>query len=102
MNLLSIFGWGKLKNTLRNGAIVIDVRTPFEFDNGRAPDSINIPMDRISINTERLKNMKLPIIICSNSIYESGIAVKKLQKAGIKNVFNGGTWINLGKILQKL
>ena len=102
MNLLSFFGWGKIKNALRQGAIVIDVRTPFEFDNGRAPDSINIPMDRISINTERLKNMKRPIIICSNSIYESGIVVKKLQKAGIKNVLNGGTWISLGKILQKL
>ena len=102
MNLLSFFGWGKIKNALRQGAIVIDVRTPFEFDNGRAPDSINIPMDRISINTERLKNMKRPIIICSNSIYESGIGVKKLQKAGIKNVLNGGAWISLGKIQQKL
>ena len=101
MNLLSFFGWGKIKNALRQGAIVIDVRTPFEFDNGRAPDSINIPMDRISINTERLKNMKRPIIICSNSFYESSIVVKKLKKAGIRKVLNGGTWNSLGKIQQK-
>ena len=102
MSLLSLFGWGKLKNALQNGAIVIDIRTPNEFDRGKVPDSINIPSDRFSINTERLKNMKQPLIICSNSIYESGNAVSKLKKAGIREVYNGGTWIDLGKLKQKL
>lgn len=104
MNILSFLGLGnsKIKDALRKGAIVIDVRTPFEFDNGKAPDSINIPMDRIPINIERLKNMKRTIVICSNSVYESGVAEKKLKKAGIRDVLNGGTWIEVGKILQKL
>ena len=102
MNLLSFLGWGKLKTALQHGAIVIDIRTPNEFDRGKVPDSINIPLDRFSINTERLKNMKHPIIICSNSVYESGIAVKKLKKAGKRDVYNGGTWLDIGKIKQKL
>ena len=101
MNLFSFFGWGKFKNAMRNGAVIIDIRTPHEFDRGRVPDSINIPLDRISINTERLKTIKRPIIICSNSFYESSIVVKKLKKAGIRKVLNGGTWNSLGKIQQK-
>jgi|ERR1041385_9219587 rhodanese-related sulfurtransferase len=102
MSFFSLFGEGKIKNALRNGAVVIDIRLPNEFDSGKVSDSINIPLERFSINTERLKNMKLPLIVCSNSFYESSIAVKKLKKAGIKKVYNGGAWINLGKIKQKL
>jgi phage shock protein E len=102
MSLFSLFGGGKLKSALLRGAVVIDIRSPNEFDRGKVPDSVNIPMDRFAINTERMKNMNRPLIICSNSVYESGIAVRKLKSEGIKDVYNGGTWINMGKIQQKL
>ncbi len=57
MSLFSIIGFGnnKIKTALRNGAVVIDVRTAGEFDQGKVPDSTNIPVDRIAINAERIK-----------------------------------------------
>ena len=102
MNFFSLFGGGKIKNALRKGAIVIDIRLPNEFDGGKVSDSINIPLERFSINIERLKNMKLPLIVCSNSFYDSSIAVKRLKKAGIKKVYNGRSWTELGKLQHKV
>ena len=64
MSLLSLFGFGnnKIKEALSKGAVVIDVRTAYEFDLGHVPNSINIPVDRISSNIERIKDIKKPVI----------------------------------------
>ena len=60
MSILSILGIGngKIKDAIRHGAIVIDVRTANEFDQGRAADSINIPVDRMDINLENIRSFK--------------------------------------------
>ena len=102
MNFFSFFGGGKLKNALRKGAIVIDVRTPYEFDKGKFPGSINIPKDRISINKNRIKEINGPVIVCSNSAYESSIAIRMIKETGIKEVYNGGSWIELCKLQHKI
>ena len=102
MSFFSLFGGGNIKKALQNGAVVIDIRIPNEFDGGKVSGSINIPLERFTINVERLKNMKLPLIVCSNSFYDSSIAVKRLKKAGIKKVYNGGTWTELSKLQRKI
>ena len=70
MSLFSILGIGngKIKDALRRGAIIIDIRTAAEFDRGKVPESINIPVDRININFRRIVQMSGPIIICSTLI----------------------------------
>lgn len=104
MSLLSILGLGgnKIKDALRRGAIVIDVRTPQEFDQGKVPGSINIPVDRIPANAERIKNMNRPVIFCCASGMRSGNAVSIMKGKGSKDVHNGGSWYHVLKILQKL
>ena len=104
MSLLSFLGFGKnkIKESLRYGAIVIDVRIPNEFDNGKVAESINIPLERIPVNKERIKSMNRPVIFCCNSGYQSGIAVRIMKEAGLKEVYNGGNWANLGKLKQKI
>ena len=104
MSLLSIFGLGKnkIKEALRNGAVVIDVRTPNEYDQGHVPKSLNIPIDRIPINAQRIKDMDKPIIFCCASGARSGTAVSRMKQYGVKEVYNGGSWINVMKLLNKL
>lgn len=102
MNLLSLFGKNKIKDALRRGAIVIDVRPPNRFDEGHVKDAVNIPVDRLSINAERLKNMNRPIIFCCDSGFESSMGVKMMKQRGAKEVYNGGSWVNLNKLMKKI
>ena len=104
MSILSFLGFGgsKIKDALRRGAIVIDVRTPQEFDQGKVPESINIPVDRIAANAERIKSMNRPVVFCCASGMRSGNAVSIMKAKGLKEVFNGGSWYHVLKILKSL
>ena len=92
----------KVKEALQRGAIIIDVRTPHEFDNGKIPGSINIPVDRISSSVERIRSMKKPVVLCCNSGSRSGQAKNILKSAGLNEVYNGGSWESVLRILNKL
>jgi len=102
--MFSFFGFGKnnLKEAIRNGAIIIDVRTPHEFDRGKVPGSINIPVDRIQTSIERIKAMNKPIVLCCASGMRSSSAKKILTASGMKDVYNGGSWESVLKIYNKL
>jgi phage shock protein E len=103
MGLLSFLGLGGgIKNALRNGAIIIDVRTGTEYDRGHVPDAFNIPVDRIRANAQRLKETNKPVVLCCNTGERSGTAAQILKAKGIKKVYNGGSWENVLKILQSL
>lgn len=104
MGFLSFLGLGNssIKNALQKGAVIIDVRTPNEFDQGSAPGSINIPLDRIAINAKRIKEMKRPVIFCCASGSRSGNASKIMKATGLKEVYNGGSWLNVLKIIKKM
>lgn len=104
MSLLSLLGLGKnkIKEALRNGAAIIDVRTPREFDEGHIPQSLNIPVDRINSNTERIKGMNKPIVFCCASGARSSQAVSVLKQHGLKEVYNGGSWQNVLKTIKNL
>ena len=104
MSLLSFFGFGnsKIKDALRNSAVIIDVRTPNEFDQGHIPKSVNIPVDRIVSDFERIKNMNKPIIFCCASGARSGNAVSAMKQKGLKEVQNGGSWERVLMIIKSL
>ena len=104
MGILSILGIGngKIKDALRHGAIIIDVRTAHDFDQGRVKESINIPLDRISINLQRIRQMRRPIIICSDSDYESEKAITFLKSNGVKDIYNGGNWTRMLRVIKSI
>lgn len=101
MGILSWLGFGsnKLKQAFEAGAVIIDVRTPQEFDGGKIPGSINIPVDRLAAQIDRIQKMNKPVIVCCASGMRAGIAKSTLKRAGIKEVHNGGGWQSL---LRKL
>jgi phage shock protein E len=100
--LSNLFGGGKIKAALRKGAIIIDVRTGTEYDRGHVPDAFNIPVDRIQASADRLKESKLPIIVCCQSGDRSSAAVQILKSKGVKEVYNGGSWENVLRLMQSL
>jgi phage shock protein E len=104
MSLLSFIGFGnsKIKTALRKGAIIIDVRPAGAFDQGKVPGSINIPVDRIAINAERIKSMNRPIIFCAAYNTHSSTATRIMKEKGLKEVYDAGNWENVLKIVNKL
>ena len=97
MGILSWLGFGNngLKKALEAGATIVDVRTPHEFDQGKIPGSINIPVDRLSSQINKLKSINTPIVLCCASGMRAGMAKSILKKAGIQDVYNGGGWQSL-------
>ena len=104
MSLLSLLGIGngKIKEALRRGAIIIDTRTAAEFDRGKVRDSINIPIDRININLKRIVQMNRPIIICSSADSENERVIDVLKANGVKEIYNGGSWTKLWRMMRSL
>ena len=85
MGLFSfLFGSSKIKEALKNGAVVIDVRSAAEYDRGKVPGSVNIPVDRISTSIGRIKGMNKPVVVCCESGYRSGKAMEILFRASCK------------------
>lgn len=50
---------------LKNGALVIDVRTPSEFSSGHLPSAINLPLDQIETALPRRVKDKSQVILCT-------------------------------------
>ena len=78
------------------GAIIIDVRTPGEYNAGHIVDSKNIPLDHIKKEAAAIKKLNKPVITVCRSGNRSGIAKSILSSAGIE-AYNGGAWTNLKK-----
>ncbi|HHB77779.1 MAG TPA: rhodanese-like domain-containing protein [Saprospiraceae bacterium] len=73
-------------------ATIVDVRTPEEFKSGHVPNSINIPMDNIVHQIDRLKGLSKPIILTCRSGNRSSQVLSQLKSAGCEQVFDGGAW----------
>lgn len=80
---------------VREGAIIVDVRTGGEFNTGHIKGSVNIPVDKIANNADKLKAKKKPIITCCASGSRSAMAKSVLKGKGITDVYNGGSWRSL-------
>ncbi|MGB0202390.1 MAG: rhodanese-like domain-containing protein, partial [Candidatus Poseidoniaceae archaeon] len=67
--LLGLFGKGKpsIQELLKNGAIVVDVRTSGEYRSGHVKGSKNIPLQSLSGKVKKLKKKNKVIITCCAS-----------------------------------
>jgi len=86
---------------LKAGAMVIDVRSPSEFDSGHLIQAYNMPLDRIEVlvaGTIKDKN-KVLLLHCASGI-RSSMAKKRLLEIGYKNVFNLGSYSRAEKIVS--
>ncbi|MCB0351984.1 MAG: rhodanese-like domain-containing protein [Bdellovibrionales bacterium] len=80
-----------VKKAVDSGALVIDVRTPQEFESGHAKEAINVPYDEIVDNPRMLQESKdRAIIVYCRSGRRSSIAKSTLESLGFRNILNAG------------
>lgn len=89
-----------LDKKIANGAIVLDVRTVEEYATGHIDGSINISLGTIRDRYTELDTNKTYITCCSHGL-RSVKVVSLLKERGFKNVFNGGSWTDLEKIVKE-
>jgi phage shock protein E len=98
MGLLSMLGFGgkseNIKDFIEKGAVIIDVRTPGEFQGGHIKGSKNIPLNTIGNQIESIKKLNKPVITCCASGMRSAQATSILKSNGIE-AMNGGGWSSL-------
>ena len=80
---------------VKQGAIILDVRTKDEYAGGHISGSINIPVQSLSKNIDKLKDKSKPIITCCASGIRSASAKSILKANGYTEVHNGGGWSSL-------
>jgi rhodanese-related sulfurtransferase len=74
----------------------VDVRTPAEYKDGHVKGSINLPLQTLASQMNKLKKDQV-IIMCCRSGSRSGMARRQLQAAGFTQVYNGGPWNTIKK-----
>jgi len=79
-------------------AIVLDVRTDAEYNEGHVENSLHIVLDTLEEEIEELKALNKPIITCCRSGARSERAKDILVEHGI-DAINGGPWQNVKNYL---
>jgi glyoxylase-like metal-dependent hydrolase (beta-lactamase superfamily II)/rhodanese-related sulfurtransferase len=85
--------------TTSNDVQFVDVRRAAEHANGHAPNVVNLPLDTLSREIDRLNPDKPTYVICASG-YRSSLGTSILENAGFKKIYNviGGTkaWTDVG------
>jgi phage shock protein E len=89
-----------LEQKIAKGAVILDVRTAKEFEMGHIDGSINISLGEIRHRYTVLDSSKTYITVCSHGL-RSVKVVSILNERGFKNVYNGGAWNDLEKIVNE-
>lgn len=96
--------WGAsstdFKQLVRDGAQIIDVRTPAEFSTGHIRNSFNIPLQDLRNNLGKIRKNSPVITVCASGM-RSASAKNILAENGFEEVYNGGGWAGLQKKLSK-
>ena len=103
MGLFNLFGGNtnvaSIEQYLENGAVVIDVRTIEEFQDGHVQGSKNIPLNTIGSHLAEIKNLNKQVITCCRSGARSGSAATILKQHGI-DAINGGPWGSVANCIK--
>ncbi|HLV15708.1 MAG TPA: rhodanese-like domain-containing protein [Xanthomarina sp.] len=84
----------KIKDFQTRKAIIIDVRTKEEFNQGAITGSKNIPLQALKGKINEIKKLNKPVIACCASGMRSSSAASMLNSHGIEAI-NGGGWSSL-------
>ncbi len=89
----------EIKEYLEKGAVVLDVRTQAEWDEGHIKGAKHIVLDTIADHVETVKSYNKPVIAVCRSGGRSGKATDFLSQNGI-DIINGGPWQNVDQYVK--
>lgn len=88
---------------LRDGAVVVDVRTPAEFNSGHLRGAINVPLEEMTKEASRkLRDREKVLLLHCQSGMRSGVAQKRLRAMGYPNAFNLGSYDRAARIVNQV
>lgn len=93
--------WQTALSQKKSSFMALDVRTPEEISKNPANGSINIPIDQLESNFDKLDKSKKILVFCEAGGRASR-AKKILQENGFKDVQNIGSWRDWNTANQKL
>lgn len=103
MSFFGLFGDDKASTTiqeyLKDGAVVIDVRSVDEYNSGHVKGSTNIVLNVIPRKVKDIKDLNKKVIAVCRSGARSGQATDFLKQQGV-DVINGGPWQNVAKFVK--
>ena len=103
MGFFGLFGSGgdsnKIKDYLDKGAVVLDVRTLPEWNEGHVDGSKHIVLNEIPARVNELKSLNKPVITVCRSGGRASQANQFLANQGI-DVINGGAWQNVMQYIK--
>lgn len=86
------------RTLLRAGALLVDVRTPAEWDAGHAPDAVHVPLETVPAQASALPRDRVVVVICRSG-RRSQAAVAELGARGFDaHNLTGGmlAWVQAG------
>jgi phage shock protein E len=86
---------------LKEGALILDVRTTGEFNSRHLPGAINLPLDDLIEGAPRLAPDKSRVLLlhCLSGA-RSGVARRQLKELGYSRVFNLGSYGRAQRLLE--
>ena len=103
MSLFGLFNRGgsenDVKEYLEKGAVVLDVRTLQEWNEGHVEGSKHIVLTIVPLKIDEIKAFNKPVIVVCKSGGRAGQAVQFLSKQGI-DAINGGAWQNVAQFVS--
>ncbi len=75
---------------IKQGAMIVDVRSPEEFADEAYPGAVNIPLVALFARMNELGSKESQIILYCASGARSSYAASQLKTAGFSNVVNAG------------
>ncbi len=79
-----------IRDKIKAGARIVDVRSVAEFKDGAYPGAVNIPLHLIPLKMAELEPKNKPIVLYCASGARSGQAARLLKQAGFTDVTNAG------------
>ncbi|WNW00837.1 rhodanese-like domain-containing protein [Tenacibaculum sp. HL-MS23] len=104
MGLFNLFRKKNMTNEIQEyldkDAVVLDVRTLAEWNEGHSDVAKHIVLTVVPLNVEEIRSWNKPVIAVCKSGGRSGQAMQFLASHGI-DVINGGPWQNVDQYLVK-
>ena len=88
----------EIKDYLDKEAIILDVRTREEWNEGHSEGAKHIVLNTIPAEIETIKSFNKPVIAVCRSGARSGQATNFLKQHGI-DIINGGPWQDVDQYL---
>ncbi len=93
----------QINSALKQGAKVIDVRSPEEYASGHLPKATNIPVGELEQRVAQLAPDKdQPLLLHCASGMRSGHGKSILENLGYKQVLNVGSYGRAANLLKNL